>query len=137
GTLQAKFNVYQAVRNLGTIHNIYMGGGIGTYGYDFWKENGTVKTEVEFKSSVGPGFSMGTEWMFMGKSADKMNILFYIELTADFASFDFDSATEGGNTYSIDALPYDDWRKVGCNAFGAEMGLRFSLFNKQLPLVYH
>jgi hypothetical protein len=137
GTLQARLNVFQAVRNLGTIHNIYLGGGIGSYGYDFWKENGTAKTEVDFESTLGSNFVAGTEWMFMGKAADKMNILFYMELTADLATFDFASATEGGHTYTIDVLTYDDWRQVNCNAFGIEMGLRFSLFNKQLPLIYH
>ena len=134
--LQTKLNVFQTVRKAGTVQNVYVGGGIGSYGFNFWKEDGNVKTEVDFKSAIGTNIVAGVEWMFMGNTAEKMNILFFLEFNADIATFEFESANTNGHTSTTSNIPYDDWRQVKANAYGAEMGLRFSLFNKKLPMVY-
>lgn len=133
---QLKINVLQRIQHLGTVHNIYIGGGLGTYAFNFWKQDGGQKTEVYYKNATAPSIVAGTEYMFMGNAPNKMNILFFLELTADLVTFDFDTGKVNGTSFSNNGLLHSDWKQFNGNAFGIEMGLRFSLFNKKLPMVY-
>ena len=62
--------------------------------------------------------------------------MYYFDFTYDIASFDFKSAKENNQNISVDDLIFDDWKQLDVNAFTLEVGLRFSLFNKKLPVVF-
>jgi hypothetical protein len=62
--------------------------------------------------------------------------MFYFDFTYDIASFDFKSGKVNNQLFSIDDLLYNDWKQMDINAFSLEIGLRFSLFNKKLPVIF-
>jgi hypothetical protein len=133
---QAKINIIHKEKELGTINNIYVGGGIGTYSFHFWRKSEDIKTDVLYNTAIGPNIVIGTEYMFLNDDRSKTNFVFYFDLTCDIAGFDFKSATETNGNSTINGQPFTDWEHINGNSISIDLGLRFSLFNKKLPVVF-
>jgi hypothetical protein len=134
--LQTKINIIHKESEQGTINNIYIGGGIGSYSFNFWRKSENTKSVVLYNNSICPNLVIGTEYMFLNSNHSKTNCIFYFDLTYDIAGFDFKSATETNENSNYNAQPFTDWEHINGNAISIDLGLRFSLFNKKLPVVF-
>jgi hypothetical protein len=135
-SFQTKINLLHKEKELGVINNIYIGGGIGSYSFNFWRKDGNTKTEVLYNSSIGPNVVVGAESIFLNKDNAKTNFSFYMEFTCDIVAFNFKSAKENNQNITMNNLAFDDWKKMSGTAFSFDFGMRFSLFNKKLPIVF-